>query len=155
MTKIERGNTIRLVKPMGAFKNVGELCPVTEVDNTAIVFRFGKVHLGCISYDEFDKYFELVTSKVPETLKQRVDAILREATIYERVSFDRCLTLSVKLKNGYILIESCASMDRDSFDVDACKKACMDKIHERLTELEIYRMHAEDYNASRNGVVDY
>lgn len=56
-----KGDKIRLVKPMGAFTNVGEICEVTDImDGGVICFRFGKYHLGCMSYDEYLKYFETV-----------------------------------------------------------------------------------------------
>ena len=61
---LAKGDKIRLVKPMGAFVNVGEVCDVMEVtDNGVISFKFGGVHRGCMSYDEFEKYFEKVVEK--------------------------------------------------------------------------------------------
>ncbi|WP_313069905.1 hypothetical protein [Lacrimispora sp.] len=54
-----KGDKIKLVKPMGAFTNVGEVCEVTDVTEGGVIsFRFGGVHLGCMSYDEYEKYFE-------------------------------------------------------------------------------------------------
>ena len=59
-----KGDRIRLVKPMGAFKNVGEICEVTDImEGGVICFRFDGVHLGCMSYDEYEKYFEPVKEK--------------------------------------------------------------------------------------------
>lgn len=61
---LAKGDKIRLVKPMGAFVNVGEVCDVMEVtDNGVISFKFGGVHMGCMSYDEFEKYFEKVVEE--------------------------------------------------------------------------------------------
>lgn len=60
-----KGDKIRLVKPMGAFKNVGEICEVTEIAEGGVIsFRFGGCHLGCMSYDEFLKYFEKVEERI-------------------------------------------------------------------------------------------
>ena len=60
-----KGDKIRLVKPMGAFKNVGEICEVTDIAEGGVIsFRFGKYHLGCMSYDEFLKYFENVEERI-------------------------------------------------------------------------------------------
>lgn len=155
MTKIKRGYTIRLVKPMGAFKNVGELCQVTEVDDSAIFFRFGKVHLGCISFDEFDKYFELVGTVQPISTKDRVDALLRNATIYERVVFDKCLIIAIKLENGYVLAESVASEKTESFNYEAGKDYCISKIRNRLIQMENYRNASQELDSKRMGVVDH
>lgn len=57
-----KGDKIKLVKPMGAFTNVGEICEVVNVQNGGVIsFKFGGgKHLGCMSYDEFERYFELV-----------------------------------------------------------------------------------------------
>ena len=58
-----KGDKIKLIKPMGMFDNIGEICEVINVDENGVIsFRFGKngMHLGCMSYNEFEKYFELV-----------------------------------------------------------------------------------------------
>ena len=60
-----KGDKIRLVKPMGAFKNVGEICEVTDIAEGGVIsFRFGGYHLGCMSYDEFLKYFEKIEERI-------------------------------------------------------------------------------------------
>lgn len=60
-----KGDRIKLVKPMGAFTNVGEICEVVDVNEGGVIsFKFGNgLHLGCMSYDEFLKYFEMVEEK--------------------------------------------------------------------------------------------
>lgn len=57
-----KGDKIRLKEKMGVFDNIGEICEVTDVnDGGVICFKFGNGrHLGCISFDEYEKYFELV-----------------------------------------------------------------------------------------------
>lgn len=73
-----KGDKIKLVKPMGAFTNVGEVCEVTDIrEDGSIWFRFGGVHLGCMSYDEYEKYFEPVKEKIK-----------REWTEWNRMSYD-------------------------------------------------------------------
>lgn len=60
-----KGDKIKLVRPMGAFTNVGEICEVTDIrEDRTIWFRFGGMHLGCMSYDEYKKYFEPVKEKI-------------------------------------------------------------------------------------------
>lgn len=60
-----KGDKIRLIKPMGAFKNVGEICEVTDIAEGGVIsFRFGGYHLGCMSYNEFLKYFEKVEERI-------------------------------------------------------------------------------------------
>lgn len=58
---------IKLIKPMGIFDNIGEICEVTDVSEDGVIsFRFGGSHLGCMSYNEFEKYFELVEEETIE-----------------------------------------------------------------------------------------
>ena len=60
------GDKIRLVKKMGVFDNIGEICEVTDIqDGGVICFKFGRgCNLGCMSYDEYEKYFESVEEPV-------------------------------------------------------------------------------------------
>lgn len=56
-----KGDLIRLVKPMGVFNNIGEVCEIKDISEDGVIsFRFGGSHLGYMSYNEFEKYFELV-----------------------------------------------------------------------------------------------
>lgn len=58
-----KGDKIKLIRQMGVFDNIGEICEVINVDENGVIsFKFGKngMHLGCMSYNEFEKYFELV-----------------------------------------------------------------------------------------------
>ncbi len=60
-----KGDKIRLIKPMGVFKNIGEVCEVIDIAEGGVIsFRFGGYHLGCMSYDEFLKYFERVEERI-------------------------------------------------------------------------------------------
>ena len=62
-----KGDLIGLVKPMGVFDNIGEICEITDVSEDGVIsFRFGGSHLGCMSYNEFEKYFELVEEETIE-----------------------------------------------------------------------------------------
>lgn len=55
---------IKLKKPMGVFTNVGEVCDVVGVNEEGIIsFKFGPGHMGCMSYDELKKYFEVIQKK--------------------------------------------------------------------------------------------
>lgn len=70
-----KGDKIKLIRKMGVFDNIGEICEVTDVtDDGVICFRFGEngMHLGCMSYNEFEKYFELVNSKWTDWIKTNI-----------------------------------------------------------------------------------
>lgn len=60
-----KGDRIKLVKKMGVFDNIGEICEVTDIQEGGVIcFKFGGCHLGCMSYDEYEKYFEKVETPV-------------------------------------------------------------------------------------------
>lgn len=58
---------------MGTFDNIGEICEVTDITEDGVIcFKFGGCHLGCMSYNEFEKHFE----KVEDRPSKRVISIV-------------------------------------------------------------------------------
>lgn len=57
------GSKIELVKPMGMFDKVGEVCSVTNVTKDAVITFKCSIGIGCMSYDEFEKYFKIYTEE--------------------------------------------------------------------------------------------
>lgn len=85
---ITKGNEIRLIKPMGIFDNIGEVCEVTDVSEDGVIsFKFGGCHLGCISYNEFEKYFELVEREAPEEINEDTDSMTENKEVYELIEW--------------------------------------------------------------------
>lgn len=63
---IVKGSKIELIKPMGVFDNIGEVCEVVNLtDDGAISFKFGGCHLGCMSYGEYKEYFKEYIEPIP------------------------------------------------------------------------------------------
>lgn len=63
-----KGDKIKLVHKMGVFDNIGEICEVNDIQEGGVIcFKFGGCHLGCMSYDEYEKYFEKVETPVKRT----------------------------------------------------------------------------------------
>lgn len=63
-----KGDRIKLIKKMGVFDNIGEICEVTDIQEGGVIcFKFGGCHLGCMSYDEYEKYFEKVEEPIKRT----------------------------------------------------------------------------------------
>lgn len=54
---IIKGDKIKLVKKVGSFNKIGDIFEVTSVDDGVISFTCG-YGTGCMSYAEFEKYFE-------------------------------------------------------------------------------------------------
>lgn len=63
-----KGDRIKLVRKMGVFDNIGEICEVTDIQEGGVIcFKFGDCHLGCMSYGEYEKYFEKVETPAKRT----------------------------------------------------------------------------------------
>lgn len=85
---ITKGNEIRLIKSMGVFDNIGEVCEVTDVSEDGVIsFKFGGCHLGCMSYNEFEKYFELVEKEVPEENNEDTNSMTENKEVYELIEW--------------------------------------------------------------------
>lgn len=86
---ITKGNEIRLIKPMGVFDNIGEVCEVTDISEDGVIsFKFGGCHLGCISYNEFEKYFELIEKEVPEEeINEDIGSMTENKEVYELIEW--------------------------------------------------------------------
>lgn len=86
---ITKGNEIRLIKPIGVFDNIGEVCEVTDISEDGVIsFKFGGCHLGCMSYNEFEKYFELVEREIPEEENDEdTDSMVENKEVYELIEW--------------------------------------------------------------------
>ncbi|EOS35354.1 hypothetical protein C804_00956 [Lachnospiraceae bacterium A4] len=86
---ITKGNEIRLIKPMGVFDHIGEVCEVTDISEDGVIsFKFGGCHLGCMSYNEFEKYFELVEKEAPEKeINEDTNSMTENKEVYELIEW--------------------------------------------------------------------
>lgn len=87
---------------------------------------------------------EVDVTKLKNTISQSyIDALYREADKSERVVFDKCLVLSIKLQNGFVITESSACVDPKNFDREVGLQICEEKIKNKLWELEGYKLQCE------------
>ena len=80
--------------------------------------------------------------------QEQIDKILNDANKSENVIFDKCLVVTVKLKNGFIIVESSACVDVKNFDITIGREICYDRIKNKLWELEGYKLQCELANVS-------
>lgn len=59
---IIKGDKIKLVQKIGNFDKVGDIFEVTGVDDGVISFKCN-YGTGCMSYDEFERYFEKIEKR--------------------------------------------------------------------------------------------
>lgn len=162
-----KGDKITMRKPIGNFDHVGELLEVTEVrDNGDFCYMTenGKVE-GIASQEMFDKYFEMYDKpKKPEVsdvdtgfmwravTSDVIDAIIEDSEISIATAFDKCTIVACRLPNGFVIVESAACVDPDNYDEEIGVEACMERIYDKVWELEGYR--TQDKIAEQSGGFD-
>lgn len=75
-----------------------------------------------------------------------VMTLLEEAEIAFDTIYDRCTLVTCKLPNGFIITESSSCCDKDNYDEDYGVDKCMEKIADKVWELEAYRLMANAYD---------
>lgn len=119
------GNKIKLKKKMGVFDNVGEICEVTDIQPGGVIcFRFGGCHLGCMSYKEYEKYFENVETTVKRTWSEwsiyfckRITDINGEDRTIQYQYRNNGKKVQIRIKGSSLKAESTCCKD-DVFDFD-------------------------------------
>ena len=75
-----------------------------------------------------------------------IDNLIRNAD-YEAVTvFDKCMVLMVKLANGFVIVESSACVDPENYNKEVGLQICIEKVKNKLWELEGYRLQSELYD---------
>lgn len=145
---LAKGDKIILTKPMGMFDNIGEICEVTDVKDNVVAFAFGDgMHLGYMTMDEYPKYFELYKDSSPKlgASMENVHEMIENSQVITRTVFDRCTIVAVKLPNEYVMVESYTCANPQDFDEDLGIQICLERIRDRLLEMETYMLQWEDY----------
>ncbi len=144
-----KGDKIKLVKPMGCFNNMGEVCDIVNVSEDAVIsFKFGGVHLGCMSYNEFEKYFEKVEHIKHEWTEwiekqigyYNIDNDMRIATIEFRHNGLRVQTRAKKIdEDVYLKARSCCHKN-DIFDLNKGLKVATARLIVKVLDKETENM---------------
>lgn len=78
--------------------------------------------------------------------QEQVDKLFNEADLNEQVVFHKCLIISVKLKNGFVIVESSACVDPKNFDIEIGREICCNRIKDKIWELEGYNLQTRTNN---------
>lgn len=79
-------------------------------------------------------------AKINTITQDTVDKIYDESEKLTYISFGKCLILSCKLKNGFVITESSACVDPKNFDTTIGVQICKERIKNKIWELEGYRL---------------
>lgn len=117
---IIKGDKIKLVQKIGNFDKVGDIFEVTGVDNGVISFKCN-YGTGCMSYDEFERYFEKI-----EKRKWSDWSIRKGENAYDPFTGNTypITSLSFRTNGKKVQVRYCGykaeatCCDEDNFDID-------------------------------------
>ena len=72
--------------------------------------------------------------------EEQINKIIENADVKVKSVFGKCTIVTVQLKNGFVITESSACVDPINYDEVIGINICMDKIKNKLWELEGYRL---------------
>lgn len=143
-----KGNKLRTTKRMASFLDEGDIVEVIDVDeNDMISFvSVQKAVRGVMSLSEIEKYFEKVTNNVaPTVTSERVNQIMENSTFAIHTVFNKCTVVACQLPNGFVIVESSACVDPENYDEEVGAGICLDKIKNKVWELEGYLLQNKLY----------
>jgi hypothetical protein len=81
-----------------------------------------------------------------------IDSLIREAQVNIKTMFAKCTVVSVELKNGFVITESHSFASPLDYNEAMGVAICMEKIKNKLWELERYHILQEKYYALQSNL---
>lgn len=145
---INVGDKLIATKDMTDFFNVGDMIEVTDVNNKFISFTCyssdtgSHIHIaksGQMDMDTCNQYFAKVEeeeeTEIPAVTGEWIADIMECSEFETYTTFNKCTIVSCKLPNGFVIVESAYN-----YNAEHAEEICLDKIADRIWELETYRL---------------
>ena len=71
---------------------------------------------------------------------EQIDALLEASEITVDTVYDKVTVVCCKLPNGFVITEASGAVDPANYDVNIGKHVCMERIKNKLWELEGYAL---------------
>lgn len=81
--------------------------------------------------------------------QEQIDALIANAKVEVQTILGKCTTVTVQLENGFILTESSACVDPANYCEVTGKEICLNRIKNKLWELEGYCLQRAIYSGSK------
>lgn len=150
---LNNGDKLVVVNKVASFLDEGDVVEVTNVTEDGIIsFAFGDnfMHMGVMNTAEFENHFkklEDVKMAPPSVTEERVAEIMEGSNFEVYTAFDKCTVVSCRLPNGFVITEYSACVSPENYDEEMGVNICIDKISDRVWELEAYRLQQELYES--------
>ena len=128
--------------------NEGDVIKVTDVNEETglISFVFGDEYegKGIMTFPMCEECFAKLTEdkneSTPLITLERIKEIMSNSKITVQTAFDKCTIVACQLPNGFIIVESSACVSPENYDEDKGIDICLDKIADKIWELEGYKL---------------
>jgi hypothetical protein len=156
---VKKGDKLVVKKSIAGFFDEGEIVKVTNVDdNGCISFEIANedteshfTRTGTMNNSICDNYFEVVAENAkvtaPTITQEYIDCIMENSDIEVYTMFDKCTVVSCKLPNGFVIVESSACVSPENYNEEIGIEICLDKISNKVWELEGYKLQDELYRS--------
>lgn len=147
------GDKLVVTKKVAPFLNEGDVVEVVNVDEDGVIsFAFGEgfMHMGVMNTAECEAHFEKIaeeTMEAPTITEECVVEIMENSEFEVFTSFGKCTIVSCRLPNGFVITESSACVSPENYDEETGINICIDKIADKVWELEAYRLQQDLYEA--------
>ena len=149
---INKGDIVKMVKtetwltPM----DIGDEFVVQEIDY-GVATIYSDINERCyyLAQDTLEKYFEKIVIKPNEVNDEDYDYIedmINHSRIAISKVFNKCTIVACQLPNGFVIVESSACIEPKDYDEAIGVEACLNRIKNRVREMEAYAIHDECYN---------
>lgn len=75
--------------------------------------------------------------------QEQIISIMKASTVEVQTVLEKCTVVTCQLPNGFIIVESSACVDSANYNEDLGRKICMDRIINKVWELEGYKLQSK------------
>ena len=93
------------------------------------------------------KMFETEAEAIYEITEEYIADILEKSEFEVHTTFNKCTIVSCRLPNGFVITESSACVNTEDYDEELGANICLDKIADKVWELEAYMLQEQLYRA--------
>ena len=79
-----------------------------------------------------------------------IDILIGRSQVITTTVFNKCTIVSLQLPNGFVITESSSCVDPVNYDEKLGKQICMERIKNKVWELEGYRLQCALYEGGNN-----
>jgi hypothetical protein len=81
--------------------------------------------------------------------KRQIDELLEKSEIKVETAYDKVTIVNCKLPNGFVITESSGAVDKENYDEKIGTEICMQRIENKLWELEGYVLAKQLYEREK------